>query len=170
MKILVFSDSHRAPSKIADSIKANMDAEAIIYLGDGEEDFEKALERNGIFPYGDIVKDVYSVYGNCDLLSDKPGVVTAEIGGVRFLITHGFVQNVKQGLERLAVEAFSKKCSVALFGHTHEQTLTEIAGVKLFNPGAVRNKSFGVITIENGEIKFEWRETVEDDLIRKFGF
>ncbi len=159
MKILVFSDSHKAVSGITESIKANMDAEAIIFLGDGEDDFDKALKQNGIFPHGDIVKDVYAVCGNCDWMSDKPETVTAEIGGVRFLITHGYRQHVKQGLENLAVEAYSKNCRIALFGHTHEKTLTEIAGIKLFNPGAVRNKSFGVITINDGDITFDWRET-----------
>lgn len=164
MKILVFSDSHRAWSDLSDIIKVNKDSDVIIFLGDGEDDFEKALRNNGIFPHGNILKDVYVVNGNCDLFSDSASTVTAEIGGVRFLITHGYMQKVKMGLERLAAEAYTKKCQVALFGHTHERKLTNINGVTLFNPGALRNGSYGVIKTDNSEMKFEWRN-VRDDIV-----
>ena len=158
MKILVFSDSHGVEDGLIQAIKDNQNAKAMIFLGDGERDFEYALANFGIFPYGSVVKDVYQVRGNCDLYSNASDSVTAEIKGVRFFITHGYEQKVKRGLERLSAEAAGKNCSVALFGHTHERLLSDISGVKLFNPGSVRSGSYGVIKIKHNEITFDWRD------------
>ena len=154
MKILVFSDSHGAEKNIVKAVKDNPGAEAIIFLGDGERDLEYALAELGIYPYGNIFKDVYHVRGNCDLYSDAPDKIIAELDGIRFFITHGFVQKVKRGTEMLALCAAENKCAAALFGHTHEKHHSSACGVELFNPGALRNGSYGLIEIKGGSISF----------------
>ena len=53
MKILVISDSHGASEYIVEAISRNKDADAIVFLGDGERDLEEALADCNISPYGD---------------------------------------------------------------------------------------------------------------------
>ena len=95
MKILVFSDSHGAEENFISAIRENPSAEAIIFLGDGERDFEYALAYFGIFPYGNEIKDVYHVRGNCDFHSSASDSVIAEVKNTRLFITHGYEQKVK---------------------------------------------------------------------------
>ena len=158
MRILVISDSHGAEEKFIKAIDANPSAEAIVFLGDGERDLEYAMAHFGIFPYGDKIKDVYQVRGNCDFYSRSSDSVIAEIKDTRLFITHGYDQKVKHGLERLAFEAAKKDCVIALFGHTHTRHLSSIGGVTLFNPGSLRSGSYGIIKIKKDKIDFKWKE------------
>lgn len=159
MKILVMSDSHGAEEKITEAIKTHPDAKAIIFLGDGERDFEEALAECDIFPYGSHVKDIYDVRGNCDLYSNLAETLTGLFEEKRVLISHGYLQNVKYGLSDLLQEAKEKKCQAALFGHTHKRHLSKKDGIVLFNPGSIRGGSYGVIELkEKEEDLFSWCE------------
>lgn len=158
MKILVFSDSHGAEENFISAIRENPAAESIIFLGDGERDFEYALAYFGIFPYGNEIKDVYHVRGNCDFHSSASDFVIAEIKNTRLFLTHGYEQKVKHGLERLASEASAKNCGIALFGHTHLRHLSAVGNVTLFNPGSLRDGSYGLIKIKKDKTEFKWKE------------
>ena len=69
------------------------------------------------------------------------------------MATHGYVQNVKFGLEDLILEAVSEKCDIVLFGHTHKPESIYKDGIYYFNPGSLRDGCYGVIDItENGII------------------
>ncbi len=155
MKILVFSDSHGDEQGIVDVIEENKDVNAIVFLGDGERDFEAALAACNIAPYGgnDSIR-TFQVRGNCDRFSMEPLSVTAELGGVRFFITHGHDQNVKSGVARLAQTARGKQCDAALFGHTHLQCLEEKDGLILLNPGSIRSGKYAVITVKDGRAEY----------------
>lgn len=156
MKTLVFSDSHGSEQGMIDAIEENKDANAIVFLGDGERDFEEALAACDIAPYGTGASiRIVQVCGNCDRYSMEPVTVTMEFGGVRFLITHGHDQNVKFGYARLLQEARRKDCRVALFGHTHFQCLEKKDGVVLLNPGSIRSGRYAVLTIDGGEVNYE---------------
>ena len=156
MKILVFSDSHGDEQGIIDAIEENKDANALIFLGDGERDFEGALAACNIAPYGaDTSVKTYQVCGNCDRFSMEPETITAEFGGVRFLITHGHGQNVKFGYARLVQETKSRNCNAALFGHTHLQCLEKKEGITLLNPGSIRSGKYARILIRNGIAEYE---------------
>jgi putative phosphoesterase len=157
MKVLVFSDSHGAEKSMAKAIEDNRSVDSIIFLGDGERDFEYALAKCGIYPYGEMVKDVYQVRGNCDLYSTVPDAVTASFGDLRMFITHGYAQKVKHGCEKLASDAAEKSCSIALFGHTHERFLKKIGNVTVFNPGSLRSGSYGIIKIKKDNAEFKWK-------------
>ena len=157
MKLLIFSDSHGNDELLANAIGDNSNADGYIFLGDGERDFEYALSAYGIYPFGDKIKEVYQVRGNCDMFSNEPESVIAELFGHRIFTTHGSAQDVKRGIERLALEASRKECDIALFGHTHERFYGESQGVILFNPGSVKNGSYGVLTIENDKPVFDWK-------------
>lgn len=154
-KLLILSDSHGRSGKVKKMIAANKDADGIIYLGDGEKDLEAALAENEIHWYGEEPETfVYQVRGNCDRQSNEAVTIISEIDGVRFYITHGFEQGVKYGLEKLANFAREKDCAVALFGHTHGAHLSELNGIRLFNPGCAANGGYGIILIDKGKVKF----------------
>ena len=156
-KFLIFSDSHGSEKLFANAIGDNLDADGYIFLGDGEQDFEYALSMYGIYPYGDNIKENYQVRGNCDMFSNERDNIIAELFGYRIFATHGYVQGVKRGIERLTLEASRNGCDIALFGHTHERFYGTSHGITLFNPGSLRNGSNGVLTIDNRTVKLDWR-------------
>lgn len=158
MKILVISDSHGAYENIVSAIKQNKDIEAVFFLGDGERDLENALAECDIFPYGDYKGiEIYQVCGNCDIRSTEAVTLTPVIEGHKLLITHGFSQHVKYGLDKLKNEAEQKKCCVAIYGHTHIEHLYSCDGIILFNPGSIRNGSYGILKVNDEELEFEHR-------------
>lgn len=156
MKILVFSDSHGSEQYMTDAISENDDADALVFLGDGERDFEAVLAACGIAPYGPKTSvKVWQVCGNCDRFSSEPVTVTADFDGVKTLITHGHDQNVKFGYSRLFLEAQKKECLAAFFGHTHLQRAEEKDGILLLNPGSIRSGKYAVVTARNGKMTYE---------------
>ena len=163
MKILVLSDSHGQRYRMTDIIAKHKDASAIVFLGDGERDFELALAENNIDICGNESVEILQVCGNCDVMSNEPAVIIHELAGLRFLITHGFAQHVKRDLDRLEDEMEAKQCRVALFGHTHMPRLKQSDGLFMFNPGAVLDGSYGIITIGSdcriSAESFKWYET-----------
>ena len=81
MKLLVLSDSHRKVRLLEDIINANADSAVIIFLGDGEDDFNQAMK------VCTVRKDVqiFQVRGNCDHKSwEKPALVRT-ICGLNFI-------------------------------------------------------------------------------------
>ena len=81
MKILVFSDSHRALGTMYDAIE-RLRPDAVLHLGDHLEDAE-SMESvfSGV--------DFYHVPGNCDFFTSAPPSLTISLDGVRIFLTHG---------------------------------------------------------------------------------
>ena len=148
MKILVLSDSHGHEMQLINIIRKYSDADAIIFLGDGEFDFEKAIKTCGV---GEE-KIICQVSGNRDSSGRKPKVIIREFGAMNFFMTHGDEQNIKYGLWRLIDEAKQQKCSVVLFGHTHIKSFREIDGIILINPGSVMDGKYCVIEVEGSSV------------------
>jgi len=147
MKICVFSDSHGYADNMISAIHLEK-PELCFFLGDGERDIEKVEER---FP--DI--PVYAVRGNCDFRSTYKSSLICEVEGVRIFATHGHLSNVKYeyDLETLTSQAIEAEARIALFGHTHDQHLSESRGVTLLNPGSAGRgyyPSYAVLNIEKG--------------------
>ena len=158
MKILVMSDTHGKRTRVFNIIKEHRDADALFYLGDGEADLELGLIENGIDGNADGSMRVFQVCGNCDRDSKEEVTIKTTQGGVPFLLTHGFDQSVEYGTKRLVEQAKEKGCQVALYGHIHKQCLEEEDGVITYNPGAVLNGEYGLIYIENGQLRFEHKK------------
>lgn len=129
MRILVVSDTHKNVSNLRTILLAQPSAEAVIHLGDGEDDV--ALLKPS-FPE----KMFLQVRGNCDWGSNLPysGVYTAE--GVNIFYTHGHVYNVKGGLYQAVCAAREQKAQVLLFGHTHHALTDFEDGLHIMNPGS----------------------------------
>lgn len=149
MKILVFSDSHGASSKIVRAINMHgAKCDAVIFLGDGLRDIEYV---KSLFPE----LCFFCVSGNCDMFSgDTPTEALLDFDGIKIFVTHGHRYFVKHGYGTLADYAHSKGADAAFFGHTHVplencEYLDE-KRVTLFNPGSIGMGSYGVINTVNG--------------------
>ena len=153
MKILVLSDSHGKVGMLESIMNVNADADVFIFLGDGENDFARALKDCRI----PAEKTVIQVQGNCDHTSRQAVTLVRNLGGINFYITHGFEQRVKWELEKIYYLAQEKHCQVALFGHTHKPLLERAEDIMLFNPGSVMGGCYGIIYITDGNIEFENR-------------
>lgn len=146
MRILVLSDSHNNYLLLKKAVENHPSAEVIIFLGDGERDInrvEELLEN----------KHVIKVKGNCDIASGLDETVTQTIGGKKFYITHGYLENVKFGDDRLVYKGQSLDADIILYGHTHVPVNKRVDGIYVFNPGSIRDGNYGFIDItEKGEV------------------
>lgn len=162
MKILVFSDTHGYTTKMHEIIiRKRADTDLVIHLGDHYRDVEE-VSRD--FPAIAFL----GVRGNCDFPANDnyPQSRTFAYDGHKFFLTHGHMQAVKHdSYALLTLEAKKNGCDVALFGHTHVNTHKEVNGVTVFNPGSISSPrdftggTYGIITIENGKIKFEIKDS-----------
>lgn len=140
MRILVLSDSHGNFRSILNAVRAQPDADAVIFLGDGFKDFfavEKLLEG----------KRLYAVCGNNDFYCDYPKKRIITEGGINIYITHGHYEYVKSGLSALMGKARENDCTLVLYGHTHRQQSDYVDGTYLFNPGSLLHNEYGVVDI-----------------------
>lgn len=146
MRIVVVSDSHRQKYNLFSAIESEPTAEVVYFLGDGESEFEEA--RLAYSPE----KAFIGVRGNCDFNSDLPERDIRTVGGVKILATHGYVESVKFGLGGLVFSTVENNCKLALFGHTHNPEVQYIDGVHYFNPGSIRDGSYGIVDITDSGI------------------
>ena len=150
MKILVFSDSHRALSFMRLCIE-KIRPDAMIHLGDHYADGE-----NIHLEYPEI--RFYQVPGNCDMYSAPPfarEMLIQRLGGVDFYLTHGHIHRVKQSLFDLLRNARACKCQAALYGHTHiPDCYQEEDGLWVLNPGAAQYSrgTAGLIEVKDQKI------------------
>lgn len=149
-KILVLSDSHGRVGKLKKIIAENK-SDIILFLGDGEFDFEGVLAELGIDPFGEAPQ-VFQVRGNCDHASTEAVSLILTVEGLRLYVTHGFDQGVKYGLDKITERAELENCQVALFGHTHRVCKEKKNNILLFNPGSVANGDYGILTVQDGKI------------------
>ena len=140
MRILVLSDSHSDVHSLRTAIKNHSSAEVVVFLGDGERDLsrvEDALEG----------KHLIAVKGNCDAYSALEANIVQTIEGKKFFITHGYIENVKFGDDRLIYKGQSLDADIILYGHTHVPVNKYIDGVYVLNPGSIRDGNYGFIDI-----------------------
>lgn len=151
MKILVLSDSHASRHFMRRCVD-HAKPDAVVHLGDYFSDAEDLSEEYPHIPF-------YAVPGNCD--RGRGWIREAEtkleiIGGVRFMLTHGHLHQVKMTLTRLMADARAMGVQAALFGHTHEAYCTqEEDGLWVINPGSAGygGGSAAVIEIRDSKIK-----------------
>ena len=148
MRILVLSDSHRHITNLVEAISNEPTAEIIYFLGDGTYEMDEVRE---IFKE----KMFIVVRGNCDFMDTVPLCDIRNVDTCKIYASHGATENVKLsyiGIKRAAKE---QMCNIALFGHTHQKYYSFEDGLHLFNPGSIKEGSYGVIDImENGVMCF----------------
>ncbi|WP_138203810.1 metallophosphoesterase [Haloimpatiens lingqiaonensis] len=149
MRIGIISDTHRdltCISKLEDVFK---EIDMIIHLGDNVRDVEE-LSSHFKCPF-------INVKGNCDFTNKVPDEIVEEIGGKRFLITHGHKYDVKWGIDRLRYRALELQADIVLFGHTHCSMNQYIDNTWYVNPGSPSlprdsSKTVGIIRIEGEQV------------------
>ena len=157
MKILVVSDSHRNFTILKKAFDSVPDADIVVHLGDGETEF--AL-LSSAYPGRKMI----FIGGNCDEGLHKPWQ-SIDACGLKIFCCHGHNHDVHKGVEELVDAAKHYGCTVALYGHTHENRTDLVDGVYVMNPGSLdspRNgssRSFGVLTVEpSGSVQMEIKE------------
>jgi hypothetical protein len=122
------SDTHRYNWVIEEAVRRMGKVDMIIHLGDNVQDVAEV----GKYFDGRII----SVRGNCDTSKAAPSELVEEIGGRKFLITHGHKYDVKTTLTRLKFRALEVGADVVLFGHTHIAGIAFEDGIWFINPGS----------------------------------
>lgn len=140
MKAIILSDSHGNVYNVRAALSKHPDAGHIIFLGDGERDFDYLTEETGGRP-------LTMVCGNCDFGSSLNAVELLKIENQLIYCTHGHKHYVKYGLDNLLKEAETVGASLALFGHTHEQYTDYIDGMHIMNPGSINEYEYGIADI-----------------------
>ena len=159
MRIIVFSDSHNDDRNMKKALELNRGRfECCIHLGDGCREFELLSEKYPDIPF-------VTVNGNGEDWNRTPGIreTVLDLEGVRVMVTHGHMYNVKFGTTNLEYSAAEKECDIVLYGHTHipdNRYIPDLLGRTLyvFNPGSIsrppfgHKPSFGVIEITKSGI------------------
>ncbi|MFB4165407.1 metallophosphoesterase family protein [Alteribacillus sp. JSM 102045] len=127
MKCLILSDSHGSEREVEEVIlRHRQEVDAVIHCGDSE------LKKSS-----PILRDTYTVEGNCDIPGEFPEDITEEVNGIRFYVTHGHLYNVKMSHVPLSYRAEENSSRLACFGHSHVAAAFEENGVIFVNPGSL---------------------------------
>lgn len=129
--ILIISDYHKQEDKVLNLIDLYK-PQYILCLGDGESD-EAFYQKYNII----------SVRGNCDF-NNLPLVEKIEILGKRFILTHGHLYDVHFDVYKLYLLAKQNDAEIVCFGHTHQSYFEEYDGVKIVNPGALKDGNYAL--------------------------
>ena len=131
MDVAIISDTHipsRASSIPAAARRLIEDADHVIHAGDF--DSSKALAE-----VQELSRGLTAVEGNMDPHGlGLPSVATVDLGGVRFVVTHG--TGSRRGYEHAG-----EGPTVGVSGHTHDLLDTTVDGYRLLNPGSVTGAS-----------------------------
>lgn len=131
MKLLILSDSHGDFYTLKKAVSAyGKNADVIIHCGDATRNEPEWLQ------YNCANSSIVCVKGNCDMGSMLREIEFMNLNGVKIMITHGHLFNVKYGLLNLYYKAKENNCDIAFFGHTHNPTYQILDDVSLINPGA----------------------------------
>jgi putative phosphoesterase len=136
VEVLLVSDSHvpsrepAVPEWVLERIRA---APYTIHAGDFDSPEALATVR-------EAANDLTAVRGNIDPEDiGLPDVATLDVGGVRFVVTHGTgpIENYYERVAGIVAEhAASEGPTVGVSGHTHQRTDVEVDGYRLLNPGS----------------------------------
>lgn len=162
MEVVLLSDTHvmsRASALPEWVREAVADADHAIHAGDF--DSQPAYEE-----IAELAADLTAVRGNTDGQYGLPAVATADLGGVRFVVTHG--TGPDDGYEdrvagTVADHAADDRPSIGVSGHTHSVTDTRVDGYRLLNPGSATaawpamEASLMVAEVADGDIDVEVR-------------
>jgi len=143
MKLLITSDVHGNDTALADVVKMHKDVDYHINAGDMCLD-PRIWERYHIV----------SIKGNNDFGSDLPYVRVLDFEGTRILLTHGHIEHVKFGLDRLKLKAKVNEVQIVVFGHTHERYMMVDEDILFINPGSLGDYHQSYAIYENKQVTF----------------
>jgi len=144
MKLLITGDLHGRSDLLEKILEKEKDFTMHLNTGDLGIDI-KTMEASKMI----------AVKGNNDYYFDLPTERIIEVDGLKILLTHGHLQNVKYGLQDLIELAEQLKVDICIFGHTHEAFYKKIHDITYINPGALSGyfeKSY--VVLEKGKVSF----------------
>ena len=114
IRLLILSDAHRDYLSLAAAIRLHPEADAVFFLGDGEDDFYTNTVSKEL-----IHKKVTAVCGNCDMYSTLPKEELVLLGGKRIFALHA------AGQIRLTDVRRSRKRKTGGFGAVRAHAYSE---------------------------------------------
>lgn len=157
LKLIIVSDTHGDELALKKLILCHTNANLILHLGDGENEFFKLKSKFDSL-------NMQMVKGNCDINLNET-LPTHKIikikPNLKIFACHGHTLNVKQNLTQLVQTAKLHKTNLALFGHTHNKFVKTENNLTILNPGSLTRPrsffpSFATIFVSaNGKIKIE---------------
>lgn len=146
MRAGIISDSHGCAGRVRRALREMGRIDLLIHLGDGVRDAGDV----GAWYDGPVI----GVRGNQDFGSDLPPTVILTLEGQRVMLTHGHIQQVKRGLDRLAWSAREQRVRMACYGHTHRAACETDGGILYLNPGSLEGPGpgYAVVRIERDRI------------------
>ena len=150
MRILVLSDTHGKIDKAAEIYHKLQDIDLVVHLGDLWTDAKRLKEL--------LPVSLLGVKGNMDgaYSREEYRILETEFGNI--YLSHGHMENVKQGLDTILYKAESLSCRAVFFGHTHIPLFQQVDGLYLLNPGSLslpvggRKGSYAVVTVMEDEL------------------
>lgn len=134
MDVAIISDTHipsrerRLPTAVHDKVRR---ADHVIHAGDFDS-------KSAYSDVENLASHLTAVAGNVDPQIGLPSVVSVELGGIEFVVTHG--TGPLRGYEARVAETVRAEATsedpVGVAGHSHEVLDTVHDGVRLLNPGS----------------------------------
>ena len=143
MTFLITSDVHGRLDLLEEVIKKHKSIEDHFNAGD------MALNPN-LYERFHII----TVKGNNDFGVDLPYIRILEIEGKKIMLTHGHLEYVKFGLEKLKLKAKIHGVDIVIFGHTHERYLMVEENIMFINPGALCDYMRSYAIYHDGQVTF----------------
>ena len=167
--VLLLSDTHGAVDAVRWILSAfSEECQACLFAGDGAQDIITVV-REAAAGKLTIPPVIIMTQGNCDCQLYPPVFPDSEnpkpfglpvyqqkmIAGQQILLTHGHLHHVELDGRKLSMTAENLGCTIAVYGHTHIQSIEGFGGVTAVNPGSPlrpRGKSYGgfaILSINN---------------------
>ena len=158
--VLLLSDTHGAVDAVRWILAAfSEECQACLFAGDGAQDIMTVVREatTGLITVPPVI---IMAQGNCDSQLYPPIFPDSEnpkpfglpvyqqktIAGQHILLAHGHLHHVELDGRKLSMTAESLGCTIAVYGHTHIQSIECFGGVTAVNPGSPlrpRGKSYG---------------------------
>ena len=163
VEVLLVSDSHvpsrepAIPAWVLERIEA---APYTIHAGDFDSPEALATVR-------EAANDLTAVRGNIDPEDiGLPDVATLDVGGVRFVVTHGTgpIEDYRERVAGIVAEHAVDGPTVGVSGHTHQPMDETVDGYRLLNPGSctgarpAATTGLMSLTVADGEVSVERHE------------
>ena len=158
--VLLLSDTHGAVDAVRWILAAfSEECQACLFAGDGAQDIMTVV-REAAAGKLTIPPVIIMAQGNCDCQLCPPVFPDSEnpkpfglpvyqqkmIAGQQILLAHGHLHHVELDGRKLSMTAENLGCTIAVYGHTHIQSIESFGCVTAINPGSPlrpRGKSYG---------------------------
>lgn len=153
--IIVVSDNHLRADTITSIRQLHTEAQLFIHCGDSEMPMK-------------LLQGYACVRGNCDYDFELPSSLVIPVESHQIYVTHGHKELFFRSYDELIKEAKKHHCDIVCFGHIHRYVDEEVDGIRLLNPGSLRNNrdgsapSYMRIQIEDEKIQVERLEYPKD--------